>query len=158
MVFTTGDPLLVSPARWVTLPLRTVGSGMSCLDGSSGVTLATVIDPMGVTIGEISIGAPVRVFEPMEVRLYPSLGAHWLGVRSLSTGGNLQPALGPLTADGLELRFFDGAGGTTTDPSRVAGVHVTLRARSAERIRRGLRNPRGWFSDSLTITLTARNR
>jgi len=156
MVFAVGDSLLTLPERWVPLPLVAVGTG-SCWDGSSGISLATIIDPMRLSIGEIVLGAPVRVFEPMEVRLYPSLGTHWLGVRSLSTGGNIEPALGPLTANGLELGFLDSSGATTMDPMRVAGVEATLRGHTGLPVRRGV-GPRQLLSDSLFFTVTARNR
>lgn len=157
MAFAVGDSLLTLPERWVPLPLVAVGTG-SCWDGSPGISLATIIDPMRLSVGEIVHGAPVRVFEPMEVRLYPSLGTHWLGVRSLSTGGNIEPALGPLTANGLELHFIDSSGATTTDPMRVAGVEATLRGHAGLPVRRGVGRPRQLLSDSLFFTVTARNR
>jgi len=158
MVFATGDSGAMAPPRWVNLPLMAIGSGTNCADGSPSVTLSTVIDPARVALSEIPVGTPVRVFEPMEVKLYASLGAHWLGVRSLSAGGSIQPALGPLTAKGLELSYIDRAGSPTGDRMRVSGILATMRARSSRHVRRGLGSPRSWLVDSLVVAVATRAR
>ncbi len=158
LVYAAGDSVAGTAPRWEPLPLTGVAAGV-CPDGSPGLTLRTIIDSARLPLREVLRGAPVRLFEPMESRLYQSQGAWWLGLRSLTGGGSIQPALGPLTANGFELRFHDLAGVPTTDPALAVAVTATFRASTRPPVVQlwGRRPPRAGFSDSLVVELVTRN-
>ena len=156
LVYASGDSVAGSSPRWQSLALTGVAVGV-CPDGSPGLTLRTTINSALLPLRELLPGTPVRVFEPMESRLYRSQGAWWLGLRSLTGGGSIQPALGPLTANGFELRFRDLAGAPTTDPALAVAVTATIRASTRRRTAQPWgRHPAG-FTDSLVVELVSRN-
>ncbi len=155
-LYVMGDTARGSMDRWERLPLVSV-SAHSCPSGASALALGTRFPPGFVPAVDLAPGAPVVVFEPTEIRLYQSGGREWLGLRSLSGGGNIQPALGPLAAAGLEFVFLDRAEAPTTDPQQVAAVVMTLRAESFEEVRRGRGHPGGRLIDSQTVWVTLRN-
>ncbi len=156
LVYAAGDSVAGTSPRWEPLPLTGVVAGV-CPDGSSGLALQTIMDPARLPLHEVLPGTPVRLFEAMESRLYQSQGAWWLGLRSLTGGGSIQPALGPLTANGFELRFRDLAGVPTTDPALVVAVTATFRASTAPPVVQPWgRRPPG-STDSLVVELVSRN-
>jgi hypothetical protein len=140
----------------VPFSLTGVAAGV-CPDGTRGLTLRTIVDPARLPTREVLPGTPVRVFEPMETRLYQSQGAWWLGLRSLTGGGSIQPALGPLSANGFELQFRDLAGVPTTDPALVVAVTATFRASVRRLAGRGWRRRPAWSTDSLVVQVVSRN-
>lgn len=156
MIFAAGDSAGGTSPRWEPLPLTGVTVG-SCPDGSPGLDLQTIIDPARLSQSEVLPGAPVRLFEPMESRLYQSRGDWWLGLRSLTGGGSIQPVLGPLTVDGFELRFRDGTGAPTTDPARVVALTATFRAATGQPAGPGWRRRSTGSSDSLVVEIVSRN-
>lgn len=156
LAYAAGDSAAGTSPRWEPLPLTGVVAGV-CPDGSPGLALQTIIDPARLPLHELLPGAPVRLFESMESRLYQSQGAWWLGLRSLTGGGSIQPALGPLSANGFELRFRDLAGVPTTDPALVVAVTATFRASTARPVVQPWgRRPAG-STDSLVVELVSRN-
>jgi hypothetical protein len=156
LVYAAGDTIAGTSPRWEPLSLTGVVAGV-CPDGSPGLALQTIIDPVLLPLREVLPGTPVRLFEPMESRLYQSRGAWWLGLRSLTGGGSIQPALGPLSATGFELQFRDLAGVTTTDPALVVAVTATFRASTARPVVQPWgRRPPGSI-DSLVVELVSRN-
>ncbi len=156
LVYAVGDSVAGTSPRWEPLPLTGVAAGV-CPDGSPGLTLQTIIDPARLPLREVVPGTPVRLFESMESRLYKSQGDWWLGLRSLTGGGSIQPALGPLTANGFELRFRDQAGVPTTDPALVVAMTATFRASTPRpAVLPWGRRPAG-SSDSLVVELVSRN-
>ena len=156
LVYAAGDSATGSPARWQPLPLTGVAAGV-CPDGAPGLTLQTIIDPALLPLRDVLAGTPVRLFEPMESRLYQSRGAWWLSLRSLTGGGSIQPALGPLTANGLEFRFLDLAGAPTSDRALVVGLTATFRASVRRPAGLGWRRRPVWSTDSLVVELVSRN-
>ncbi len=155
-LFLLGDTARGIMDRWERLPLVSV-SAHSCPDGASALALGTRFPPGFVAAVDLAPGAPVLVFEPTEIRLYQSGGREWLGLRSLSGGGNIQPALGPLAPAGLEFVFLDRNDAQTGDPQQVVALAMTLRAESFEEIRRGRGHPGGHLIDSQTVLVTFRN-
>lgn len=130
LVFSEGDPLSEADDAWVPIGIGSVRSG-SCPDGRSALELVPRSLASGATAG-MSMGAPVRVFEVVEYRLYnDGSGSWWLGVRSPSATGGwsaTSPIAGPLRRrDGLALRYLDAAGRATTTASDVVLVEVTVR-------------------------------
>jgi hypothetical protein len=95
----------------------------------------------------------------MELRLYSSGGKFWLGARSVSGGEfSLQPVLGPLTSNGLELGYFNAAGNPTGNPSQVRSIRVAIRG-VTDQLTRGPAGtgPMGYVQDSLITTVSLRN-
>lgn len=155
-VFVFGDTARGSVDRWQRLPLVSV-SGGRCPDGALGLALETRF-PWGFSPAtDLAPGAPVQVFEPTEIRRYQSGGRWWFGLRSLSGGGSIQPALGPLSASGLDLEFLDPAGLPTADPRLLAAVIATVRAESSGEIRRGRGHAGGVLADSQSVLIALRN-
>jgi hypothetical protein len=155
-LFVVGDSTRGTVNRWERLPLVSV-SPATCPDGAGANALETRFPYGFVPTVDLSPGAPVLAFEPTELRLYRSAGRHWLGLRSLSGGGSIQPALGPLTPAGLEFVFLDRSEAPTTDPRQVVAVTMTLRAQSFEKVRRGWGHAGGHLVDSQTVSVTFRN-
>ena len=120
------DSLLIAsieaPVRWLAVPLLGNPAGFACPDGSSGTRLPTAIPPERVAT--VGLGSPLRVFEPVELRVYSSSGAFWLGLRLVATGESIQPLAGPVAS--AALRYFDRSGTEVTDASMTALVTVGL--------------------------------
>lgn len=80
------------------------------------------------TVG-MRVGALVRTFHRRTYRMIQRDDQWWLGVRQ--GAGSYELLTGPLQAgDGLELRYMDAAGATTTVPANVRAVEFVLRAES----------------------------
>ena len=122
------DSLLVerlSPASsWETIGLSAAPQPGSCPDGSAGLVLPVVAD--SAALAGVGPGSPVRVFEDMELRLYTSSGAAWVGLRSLTTGEAIQPLAGPFTSAGLQLEYRSRSGTPVVDPALVASVLLQI--------------------------------
>ncbi|HUF13888.1 MAG TPA: prepilin-type N-terminal cleavage/methylation domain-containing protein [Longimicrobiales bacterium] len=75
------------------------------------------------------VGAPLRTFHRRTYRMIQRNDKWWLGVRQ--GDGSYQLLTGPLQAgDGLELRYMDAAGASTTVPANVRAVEFVLRSES----------------------------
>ncbi|HEX3235786.1 MAG TPA: prepilin-type N-terminal cleavage/methylation domain-containing protein [Gemmatimonadales bacterium] len=123
-VFFQTDPSTGSDGTWQTALITAVGTGTACPGGAASYTLTMP------GLAAPDLGAPVRLFEVMEMGLYPSGGKWWLGVQSVSAGElTKQPLLGPLKeATGLTLKYYDQTGATeTTDPNNVRSILVTIK-------------------------------
>jgi prepilin-type N-terminal cleavage/methylation domain-containing protein len=111
---------------WLPVAVTGVSTTGMCPGAlGSGISLAI---PSTERVASLEIGTPVRISELMELKLYQSEGKSWLGARSVSAGEAIQPVVGPLAdGDGLVLDYFDGSGTSTTDPTSVKSVKITLR-------------------------------
>jgi prepilin-type N-terminal cleavage/methylation domain-containing protein len=114
---------------WVTLPILAVGNA-TC-DTQSALRLATTIDTAVISLAVLPALVPVATFERMQVRLYQSLGATWLGARSVSAGEAVQPLAGPFDAPGPGLAFLDSTGNPTSIVAAVRQLELTLLGRAA---------------------------
>ncbi|HKP28755.1 MAG TPA: hypothetical protein VJU15_05110 [Gemmatimonadales bacterium] len=102
-----------------------------CLDSVASVSLPYAVatpDPASVA----RFPSPVLLAEIMEIRAYESGGEWWIGVRSVSAGEVIQPANGPIAANGLRIAAFDSAGAVTTMPARVSHLVLVLRVPSGD--------------------------
>lgn len=70
--------------------------------------------------------APVLLSEVMEIRAYQSGSEWWVGVRSVSAGETIQPAHGPIAANGLRVAGYDSAGTPTLVPALVSHLLFTV--------------------------------
>lgn len=132
-LFVEGDPAIDSDDHWRTVPVLSVGGAGTCPDGAPALVLQTLLPPDSAAL--VVPDAPVRTFEVMQLRLYQSGGFSWLGTRSVSAGETtVQPVLGPLAANGMELGFRDEHGAVTTVAAGVRAVAITVRAVSENRV------------------------
>jgi prepilin-type N-terminal cleavage/methylation domain-containing protein len=126
LVFVPGDSATSTDDAWVTVKIAAVAATFACPGvGGPGITLTLSASPSPVLLEE---GTPVRLVEPMELRLYQSGESWWLGARSVNTGEAIQPLVGPLAPRGFELEYLDHLGGPTMDPSGIGSIRVTIRA------------------------------
>jgi prepilin-type N-terminal cleavage/methylation domain-containing protein len=160
LVYYEGDEGTRSDDGWVAGRITALAGGVCpARDGRLGrdvaVQLRFAADQFSRP-GAIPRGAPVRAFETVTYLGYrASDGRYYIGQRS---HGDLQPIIGPVTADGLELRYVDSAGAPTTDPLRVAEIEVVVRGESAQPVRGTGGNGRvGYAADSVVTRVMLRN-
>jgi prepilin-type N-terminal cleavage/methylation domain-containing protein len=123
-LFVSGDPENGLSESWLALAITGVAN--EACPGTVPAVALTIPD-LGVETG-VDIGAPVRIAEVAELRLYQSGGKSWLGARSVSAGEAIQPVVGPLAdAQGLRLEYLSGAGTPTTDVTGIKSVRITVR-------------------------------
>jgi prepilin-type N-terminal cleavage/methylation domain-containing protein len=153
------DSLLVErvspPSTWEVIALSSAPYAGPCPDGSAGLVLPVIAD--SAALAGVGPGSPVRVFEEMELRLYTSSGAAWVGLRSLGTGEAIQPLAGPFTATGLRLEYRSPDGTPVVDPAEVASV--LLRATGLTERAGGVGTARGPAGrpDSVVMLVIRRN-
>ena len=128
-----GNPATASDDAWVHAVVTGVGTGV-CDDGGPAVVLqVTYAGAEGAAAPEkMSLGGPIRYFEVMELRYYKSGGKSWLGTRSVSAGGVIEPMLGPLADStagvrGLTFSYLDRNGAPATLPNDVREIAWTLK-------------------------------
>ena len=152
------DSLLVAsvagPSRWLALPLLGNATSLACPDGSSGTRLPTLV-PAGL-VAAIGSGSPLRVFEPVELRVYASAGASWLGLRLTATGEAIQPLAGPLS--GAELSYFDRSGAAAAGAADVVLAAVNFRGLTERAGGIGLARVASGRGDSVTVAVGFRGR
>ena len=116
-------------AVWIPMPITGVSTTMPCPGSLPGITLATAPAPW---LSGRSAGLPLRVYEPMELKLYQSEGKSWLGTRSLSAGEVIQPLFGPLSGeDGFRLGYLDRTGRPTSNLTAVRSIAVSVHGMNA---------------------------
>lgn len=135
LIFAEGDPLTERDNMWVHANVRAALTlGVGCPGGAPSVAIP--VNNVWPTNGlrRVLTGAVVRSFETSQLLAYPDVnGDWWLGGRSFvkATGwSGIQPVLGPLSANGLKLAYFDAAGVVTAVPENVARIGVTVIGRS----------------------------
>ncbi len=109
---------------WIGLPLLSVRQS-SC-GAEAALALGTIVDTLRRPPALLPARLPVRLFEVMQARFYPSLGATWLGARSVSAGEVIQPLAGPFSANGTRFVARDTGGAPTGDPRAVQRITLDL--------------------------------
>jgi hypothetical protein len=118
------DSLLGLPGGWVSAPLLAVRNG-AC-GASPAWDLVTVIDTSRFPLRGQPTLVPIRLFEVMQVRLYRSSGATWLGARSVSAGELIQPLAGPFTLARSGFLLLDSLGAPSPSPVSTRQIGVRL--------------------------------
>lgn len=136
MLYLEDNPNTASDDVWIHAGITALNGALNCASGAAGTGI-TIAFTNGMTAATVFPllkwpGAPVRLFEEMVLRSYRSGGDAWLGMRSVTGGGTIQPVLGPIAdgtaaPEGLALAFLDANGAATTVPTDVRSVRVTLR-------------------------------
>lgn len=109
---------------WRVLPLVSPPRAGVCPDGTAAIELPTTSD--STSFAALGPGSPLRLVEPIELRLYSSPPDQWLGMRLLATGQFIQPFAGPLTGNGFLLSYETRAGLPALVPAEVTAVSYRL--------------------------------
>jgi prepilin-type N-terminal cleavage/methylation domain-containing protein len=128
-----GDSTTGADDAWVHAGITGVSTAL-CDDGSPAVALVVgFAGAAGAAApARMVVGGPVRFFEVMELRYYRSTGKSWLGSRSVTAGGVIEPMLGPLADSagaerGLTFSYLDRNGAVTTIPNEVREIAWSLK-------------------------------
>ena len=137
-------PNTLNDDAWVRAKVASVAAG-NCTDGTTAIVLNLQWpNPPGVggtAAGQMLQGGPVRVFDVMEMKYYASNGKMWLGMRSKTANGAIEPVVGPLSDStagprGLTFQYLNNAGNdASATPNNVRTVLVTLTGITDERVR-----------------------
>ena len=158
-LFVDGDPDSASDDSWIFLRITSITAG-TCAGGGAALTM--VIPGLGSTLpSAIPVGSPLRVYEVMQVGQMTQGGATWLGARTVSGGESaLSPVLGPLAADGISLRYWNGASSPseTSNLLNVRTITLTLRGLTDNIVAAGAGTV-AWqqAADSFTTSIRLRN-
>jgi prepilin-type N-terminal cleavage/methylation domain-containing protein len=134
-LFVDGDEDEDEDDQWLPMDITNVVAGPSaCGAGVPGWTL-TVGGPLPASV---PANTPVRLFEVMRLQLTPNGGQWWLGAQSISGGdAGLTPVLGPLTANGFALQYFDSTGAVTADRGAIKSIRITVQGLTDGVVRAG---------------------
>lgn len=153
------DSLLVGsvsgPERWAAAALDAGPLSGSCPDGTPALVLPARL--AALDLAAVGAGSPVRVFEPMELRAYTSGGAEWIGVRSLTSAGTIQPLAGPLAASGVRFGWFSRAGAPVSGPGAVARAGIQINGLTERAGGVGIARVAGARGDSASGAVLLRN-
>ena len=153
------DSLLIATLggadRWIAAPLLGAPLTGACPDGSAALLLPTAVSPAAAA--QIGAGSPLWVFEPVELRIYLSGGASWIGLRQLQTGEAIQPLAGPFTGAGLDLAYTDWSAQPATGPA-VAQVTLVVRGLTSRDGGVGVAGPAAARADSAMLAVSLRGR
>lgn len=149
-VFVDGDEQDVDDDVWQQVAVTAVSSGNNC-GGTPGFDLTVGALPA------VTLNTPVRLFEVMELKLYQAGGQWWLGARSVKTGENTQPVLGPLTAGGFALTYLGSNGAVTADKNAVKSIRVSVRGLTEDAVRANGSGTLGRPEETLVTQVLLRN-
>lgn len=140
---------------WIRWTITGVDKATACPGGRPGITLTLNGDPDP----DPPVGTPVRTFEVMQLQLHVDAGESYLGARSVTAGGAIQPVLGPLRAgNGFELAYFDANNAVTAVKENVKSITVTVRGLSDQKVSTGTGGgTMGYAYDSLATRVLLRN-
>jgi prepilin-type N-terminal cleavage/methylation domain-containing protein len=149
LVFVPGDSAAGSEDTWVAVKIAGIATTLACPGGAPGITLTLAASPSPLPLEN---GTPVRLAEPMELRLYEADKIWWLGARSVTTGEAIQPLVGPLAREGFRLEYLDRLGAPTIDRTAIRSIRVTIRA-----IEAAAEATRPLIEEELTTHIALRN-
>lgn len=155
VVFVDDDPDTAADDQWAVASISNLQEDSAACDGTVGSgPLVHRITSSGLASGDYSgirAGAPLRSFQTYTYGSY-QVGSDWyLGRRTGS--GTPVPLVGPVRGqDGVQFEYLTADGSTTSTPSEVRQVRVTIRTRSNARDRQG--NP---VADSVSARVHLRN-
>jgi prepilin-type N-terminal cleavage/methylation domain-containing protein len=155
IVFVDDDPGTAADDQWAVASISNLQENSTDCDATVGSgTLVHRITSSGLASGDyagIRTGAPVRSFQTYTYGSF-QVGSDWyLGRRTGSA--NPVPLVGPVRGrDGVQFDYLTADGSTTSTPSEVRQIRVTIRTRSDARDRQG--NP---VADSVSARIHLRN-
>jgi prepilin-type N-terminal cleavage/methylation domain-containing protein len=133
--------------QWYPSTASAVVAGTACPLGalstggaSRTITVTTITKSQ---LSGVQKGAPMRGYKATRIWRYADAsGDYWLGLQTQSPTTNvwtsISPIVGPVTATGLVLTFFDTLGVATTATNKVARIGIAVSGRTQDKqIRRG---------------------
>jgi prepilin-type N-terminal cleavage/methylation domain-containing protein len=140
LIFQDNDVNRSSDDAWLHANVTSATAGTACPLGVASLQLQLANVTTGQLDGVVN-GAPIRTFEVAQVLVYAdAAGDQWLGGRTYQKAsgawGGTQPIVGPLSASGLQLAYYDVAGAVTGAPASVARVGITVESRSSRAVTR----------------------
>lgn len=165
LVYYEGDPTDRSDDGWLRGQVKTSTTlANGCVAPPASNAFVITMDPTWIAgsqfnfAGAITNGSPVLGFDKVVYRAYQASDNNWyLGIRNPAGTGTIQPLVGPLIgSNGVTFGYFDAQGNVTADPTRVARIDITLRARTTSPIRdvSGVLN---YKVDSVVTSVALRN-
>lgn len=154
------DSLIVASVtgaeRWIVAPLVGTPSTGTCPDGSDGLNLPTLLNASSLLA--VGPGSPLQFFEPVELRLYPSSGKSWIGLRLAATGEAIQPLAGPFAPAGPGLEYRDEDGNAAVTLSAIAMVTLGFEGLTERAGGLGVARLDPIHSDSVRLSVALRGR
>ena len=141
LVYAEGDPGTRADDTWLVGEVASLGTA-TCTGGASALRLSARITAAtgGIpALAGVTSGAPLRGFQWEELSVFQGAeGRWWIGRRTASRSGGwtaVEPLVGPITAAGLALQYYDSTGAVTATLANIASIAVTLRAESMSMVR-----------------------
>jgi hypothetical protein len=167
MLATSDDSAMIYVAAqqtWRKVKISSVGTtaalGVPSCAWAGGrapdLVMEVTVTNAGDTLG-IKVGSLVRAFRKVKYSAYQSEGRWWLG-RKVGAATSWEKLTGPLLdslSDGLTFTYLTAAGATTTTPSSVALVKVTVKTQSKKQYRK-LGGAPVYRQDSVTTKVALR--
>jgi prepilin-type N-terminal cleavage/methylation domain-containing protein len=127
LIFMDDNADLTTDDRWSAFAVTGTPTTGTCPDGQPAIVVPTTIH--ADSLARMQLDAPVRSFEVMQLALFQQNSKYWLGARSVSADptSTLQPVLGPLRSDGLQISYLAANGTATTVPTQVRTIEVMIR-------------------------------
>ena len=132
-VFYDNNTDLSTDDTWLPVTITAVDLASTC--GGNVAYKLTIAPPVGV-LPSIAVNTPVRLYEVMELSLYPNGGKSWLGAQSISgLEVSPQPLLGPLVSDsGISLTYLDNGNAVTAVKENVKSIRLKVLGTSTQAI------------------------
>lgn len=127
LIFMDNDPNITTDDRWSAFAVTGTPTSGTCPDGQAALIVPATVH--ADSLSKMQLEAPVRSFEVMQLALFAQNSQYWLGARSVSGDptSSLQPVLGPLRSDGLQISYLAANGTATTVPTQVRSIEVMIR-------------------------------
>ena len=153
-IYVEGDNDTNTDDAWVNAAITGLPN-QNCPSGAAGIAM-TLGYPAWLKAGftaQVITGAPVRLFDVMEMRAIPEDGRSWLGMRSVTSGEAVQAVVGPIadstaTTRGLRFRYRDRLGVETAVLKDIRTVEIALQGVTDQ----ATRSSGHYAVDSLSLT------
>lgn len=119
--------------QWLRMDITGVAKSGNACGATSGWTLTVA----GAIPAGVPVNTPVRLYERMRMQLSSVGGQWWLEARSIKPNEALTPVLGPLTANGFALQYFDSTGTETAVLSAIKSIRLTVQGLTDGVVRAG---------------------
>jgi prepilin-type N-terminal cleavage/methylation domain-containing protein len=155
-VFIEGSPDTDADDLWLPVAITALSTATACpAPLGAGMTLTTPNTPSLVGLAS---GTPLHFFEVMQLKLHQADGKSWLGARSVSGGGAVQPVLGPLVdGTGFLLSYSNAAGAVTADRTAIKSIQVTFQGISDNAVNLGIEGAVTHVQEVLVSQVALRN-
>lgn len=139
LILAENNPDTRSDDAWLHADVTSVTTGTACPGGAASLQLQ-LAGVTGAELGGVFDGSVLRSFEVVRVSHYPDAsGVYWMGGstyrKASGTWSATEHIVGPLSAAGMQLAYYDTAGNVTADPTAVARVGIGVESRSSLAVR-----------------------